>query len=143
MGETDKDLVYSENVKAGKRIYYFDVKQSRNGDKYIAITESKKINEGTFENPRFVYEKHKLFLYKEDYEKFVGALEKTLKVAKGEMSVEEAEAEKEQFLNALAEAKAASEPVQQDAPAEETAVSTEQSEKSEKKSFLDKVKDIF
>lgn len=69
MGDTDKDLVYSESIKAGKRIYYFDVKQSRNGDRYIAITESKKINEGTMDNPRFVFEKHKLFLYKEDYEK--------------------------------------------------------------------------
>ena len=144
MGETDKDLVYSENVKAGKRIYYFDVKQSRNGDKYIAITESKKINEGTFENPRFVYEKHKLFLYKEDYDKFVDALAKTLKVAKGEMSVEEAEAEKEQYLNSLAEARAAAaeaesaQEVQPEEPATE-----EQAEKAEKKSFLDKVKDIF
>ena len=143
MNETDKDLVYSENVKAGKRIYYFDVKQSRNGDKYIAITESKKINEGTFENPRFVYEKHKLFLYKEDYDKFVDALAKTLKVAKGEMSVEEAEAEKEQFLNALAEAKAATEPVLQDVPAEEPMAEEEQAEKAEKKSFLDKMKGIF
>ena len=143
MSETDKDLVYSENVKAGKRIYYFDVKQSRNGDKYIAITESKKINEGTFENPHFVYEKHKLFLYKEDYDKFVGALEKTLKVAKGEMSVEEAEAEKEQFLNSLAEAKAAAEAAQREAEPEEPASSDEQEEKAEKKSFLDKMKDIF
>ena len=143
MNETDKDLVYSENVKAGKRIYYFDVKQSRNGDKYIAITESKKINEGTFENPRFVYEKHKLFLYKEDYEKFVSALEKTLKVAKGEMSVEEAEAEKEQYINAYAEAKAA-EAAPQDAPAEEQEADEEQSAPAaEKKSFLDKMKDIF
>ena len=83
MGDTDKDLVYSESIKAGKRIYYFDVKQSRNGDRYIAITESKKINEGTMDNPRFVFEKHKLFLYKEDYEKFVDALMKTLDVAKG------------------------------------------------------------
>lgn len=139
MNETDKDLVYSEYVKAGKRIYYFDVKQSRNGEKYIAITESKKINEGTYENPRFVYEKHKLFLYKEDYEKFVDAMTKTLKVAKGEMTVEEAEAEKERLLNAIAEAKA-SEAAQQDdvQPVEE-----EQEEKTEKKSFLDKVKDIF
>lgn len=143
MSETDKDLVYSESVKAGKRIYYFDVKQSRNGDKYIAITESKKINEGTFENPRFVYEKHKLFLYKEDYEKFVDALEKTLKVAKGELSVEEAEAEKEQYLNSLAEAKTVDEPVQQEVQTEEPAVAEDQTEKAEKKSFLDKMKDIF
>ena len=142
MNETDKDLVYSENVKAGKRIYYFDVKQSRNGDKYIAITESKKINEGTFENPRFVYEKHKLFLYKEDYEKFVNALEKTLKVAKGEMSVEEAEAEKEQYLNAYAEARAAESASQDDVPTEDSSADDD-SEKAEKKSFLDKMKGIF
>ncbi|MCQ2214254.1 MAG: PUR family DNA/RNA-binding protein [Bacteroidaceae bacterium] len=82
MNDLDRDLVFSESVKAGKRIYYFDVKQSRNGDRYIAITESKKINEGTIDNPRFSFEKHKLFLYKEDYEKFVGALVKTLEVAK-------------------------------------------------------------
>ena len=132
MGDTDKDLVYSESIKAGKRIYYFDVKQSRNGDRYIAITESKKINEGTMDNPRFVFEKHKLFLYKEDYEKFVDALMKTLEVAKGNApavspTVEEAS-------------------VSAEIPAvEEAAASVEESveETTEKKSFLDKVKDIF
>lgn len=142
MSETEKDLVFSESVKAGKRIYYFDVKQSRNGDKYIAITESKKINEGTMENPRFVFEKHKLFLYKEDYEKFVDALTKTLDVAKGNVSVADA-------LAAQAEARAASEmaaeavaPVSgvEASVAEELA---EDDDKPEKKSFLDKVKDIF
>ena len=130
MGETDKDLVFSESVKAGKRIYYFDVKQSRNGDRYIAITESKKINEGTFENPRFVFEKHKLFLYKEDYEKFVEALTKTLESAKGNAPAVQAPAEAAPVENAV----------------EEAAVSVEEvaaEEKAEKKSFLDKVKDIF
>lgn len=130
MGETDKDLVFSESVKAGKRIYYFDVKQSRNGDRYIAITESKKINEGTFENPRFVFEKHKLFLYKEDYEKFVEALTKTLEIAKGNAPAVQAPAEAAPVENAV----------------EEAAVSVEEvtaEEKAEKKSFLDKVKDIF
>ena len=130
MGETDKDLVFSESVKAGKRIYYFDVKQSRNGDRYIAITESKKINEGTFENPRFVFEKHKLFLYKEDYEKFVEALTKTLEIAKGNAPAVQAPAEAASVENAV----------------EEAAVSVEDvaaEEKAEKKSFLDKVKDIF
>lgn len=130
MGETDKDLVFSESVKAGKRIYYFDVKQSRNGDRYIAITESKKINEGTFENPRFVFEKHKLFLYKEDYEKFVEALTKTLEIAKGNAPAVQAPAEAAPVENAV----------------EAAAVSVEDvaaEEKAEKKSFLDKVKDIF
>lgn len=138
MNETDKDLIFSESVKAGKRIYYFDVKQSRNGDKYIAITESKKINEGTFENPRFVYEKHKLFLYKEDYEKFVEALSKTLDVAKGNISVEEANAAKEA---AMAELAASSAETASPEVADEAAEESE--EKAEKKSFLDKMKDIF
>ena len=83
MNETDKDLLFSESVKAGKRIYYFDVKQSRNGDKYIAITESKKIVDNSTEVPRFSFEKHKLFLYKEDYEKFSTALAKVIGIAKG------------------------------------------------------------
>lgn len=136
MNETDKDLIFSESVKAGKRIYYFDVKQSRNGDKYLAITESKKINEGTPENPHFVYEKHKLFLYKEDYEKFMDALVKTLDVAKGGVIPEPAPAAApENSAPAVAPAPAA--PV---APAPAAAA---EEAKPEKKSFLDKVKDIF
>lgn len=135
MGETDKDLVFSESVKAGKRIYYFDVKQSRNGDRYIAITESKKINEGTFENPRFVFEKHKLFLYKEDYEKFVDALTRTLEIARGNAPVVPAE-------ESVAETSVSEEnvAVAVETPAEGIEASEE---KTEKKSFLDKVKDIF
>lgn len=101
MNEQDKDFVFSESVKAGKRIYYFDVKQSRNGDKYIAITESKKIMEGSFDNPRISFEKHKIFLYKEDYDKFLNALQSVLKVAKDEVPVAEAKAEQEARLAAL------------------------------------------
>ncbi len=82
MNDIDKELVFSEAVKAGKRIYYFDVKQSRNGDRYVSITESKKIVEGNPDNPRISYEKHKLFLYKEDYEKFVNAMLHVIDVAK-------------------------------------------------------------
>ena len=55
MGETDKDLIFSESVKAGKRIYYFDIKQSRNGDRYIAITESKKINDSSLKSIRYSF----------------------------------------------------------------------------------------
>lgn len=132
MGETERELVYSESIKAGKRIYYFDVKQSRNGDRYIAITESKKINEGTMDNPRFVFEKHKLFLYKEDYEKFVDALMKTLEVAKGNASAVSPSAEE---ASVSVENPAV---VETAAPVEEVVEET-----AEKKSFLDKVKDIF
>lgn len=99
MNDADKDLLFSESVKAGKRIYYFDVKQSRNGDKYIAITESKKIVDNSTEVPRFSFEKHKLFLYKEDYEKFMNALTKVVGIAKGDLSVEEASATAEDPAN--------------------------------------------
>ena len=71
-----KDGVFSLTVRAGKRTYFFDVKQTRNDEKYLTITESKR----RFSNDqgRFFYEKHKLFLYKEDFEKFVKSLNDSL-----------------------------------------------------------------
>lgn len=134
MSENGKDLIFSESVKAGKRVYYFDVKQSRNGDNYITITESKKSNEGTPENPRVVFEKHKLFLYKEDYSKFVGALAKVIAVAQGGEVPADTES-----------APRAEEAAAKAAPAvEEKTEASEQAEpKAEKKSFLDKMKGIF
>ncbi|MFC0878013.1 DUF3276 family protein [Saccharicrinis sp. FJH2] len=64
----DRDEVFSKIVRAGKRTYFFDVKKTRkNDDFYLTITESKKrfVNDGEFR-----YEKHKIFLYKEDFDKF-------------------------------------------------------------------------
>ena len=81
--EKEREILFSEPVKAGKRIYYFDVKETRNGERFLTITESKKIVEGDAANPQFTFQKHKIFLYKEDYEKFVSALLKTIDVAKG------------------------------------------------------------
>lgn len=70
-----REDVYSKAVRAGKRTYFFDVKATRGNDLYITITESKKrfSDDGT---P--FYEKHKLFLYKEDFEKFVEGLQETV-----------------------------------------------------------------
>lgn len=71
MDEMEKDFnadVYAKSVKAGKRTYFFDVKATRSGDYYLTITESKKRFEN--ESGKFVYEKHKMFLYAEDFEKF-------------------------------------------------------------------------
>lgn len=68
----DRDDVLSRALKAGKRTYFFDVKQTKSGEKYLVITESKKKfddNDGSF-----TYEKHKIFLYKEDYDKFADLL---------------------------------------------------------------------
>lgn len=64
--EKEKNEVYSKVVRAGKRTYFFDVKSTRANDLYITLTESKK----TGSEGRESYEKHKIFLYKEDFEKF-------------------------------------------------------------------------
>jgi hypothetical protein len=66
--EFRKEEIYSKAVRAGKRTYFFDVKATRSGENYLTITESKR----RFNNDqgKFFYEKHKIFLYKEDFEKF-------------------------------------------------------------------------
>jgi len=63
--------IHSQVVRAGKRTYFFDVKSTRKEEYYLTITESKKRYE---ENGNFHYEKHKIFLYKEDFEKFADCL---------------------------------------------------------------------
>lgn len=68
----DSGEIYSKAVKAGKRTYFFDVKSTRGNDYYLTITESKKRFD---DSGNFSYEKHKLFLYKEDFDKFVEGLE--------------------------------------------------------------------
>jgi len=62
-----RDEIFSKAVRAGKRTYFFDVKATRRNDYYLTITESKKRYDP---NGRYHFEKHKLFLYKEDFEKF-------------------------------------------------------------------------
>ena len=75
----DREEVYSKAVKAGKRTYFFDVKATRNNDYYLTITESKK----KFDKDGVSsYEKHKIFLYKEDFEKFAEGLEDAVAVVK-------------------------------------------------------------
>lgn len=69
----EPEIVYSRSIKAGKRIYYLDVRKARNEDLYLCITESKKRVAGEAEVPQF--EKHKLFLYKEDFAHFTEGLQ--------------------------------------------------------------------
>ena len=73
-GSKERDILFSKSIKAGKRLYYVDVNQSSKGDMYLSLTESKRIVSGDPEMPQFSYEKHKLFVYPEDFEKFTGAL---------------------------------------------------------------------
>lgn len=67
----DREDVYSKAVRAGKRTYFFDVKSTRGKDLFLTITESKK---HTHEDGSASYEKHKIFLYKEDFDKFLDGL---------------------------------------------------------------------
>ena len=67
--------IHSKVVRAGKRTYFFDVKSTRNEEFYLTITESKK---RFADNGNFHYEKHKIFLYKEDFEKFSECLQEII-----------------------------------------------------------------
>ena len=75
----DKEIVFSKSIKAGKRIYYLDVKKNRKDEMFLAITESKKVVMGEGDDSQVSFEKHKIFLYKEDFGKFMAGLEQAKK----------------------------------------------------------------
>lgn len=77
--EMEKDVVFSHAIKAGKRIYYMDVRKTRKNDLYLSITESKKIVDGDGPDAQVSFEKHKVFLYKEDFGSFIDGLTKTMR----------------------------------------------------------------
>lgn len=77
-GVENEGEVYSKTVKSGKRTYFFNVRETRGGDYFVTITESKKKvdSEGNF-----TFEKHKIFLYKEDFQNFREAFEEVITFA--------------------------------------------------------------
>lgn len=77
----DREKIYSKRVRAGKRTYFFDVRSTRSSDYYLTITESRRHPQGD----GFTYEKHKMFLYKEDFDKFIEALKDTVDHVKTEL----------------------------------------------------------
>lgn len=83
-----RDDLFSKVVRAGKRTYFFDVKTTRTNQQYLTITESKRrFNE---EQGKFYYEKHKVFLYGEDFEKFKDGLNSAISfIETGEEKIEE------------------------------------------------------
>jgi hypothetical protein len=78
-GSRFREEVFSKAVRAGKRTYFFDVKSTRNDELYLTITESKKRN--NLSGDAF-FEKHKIFLYKEDFEKFAYGLSEIIEYIK-------------------------------------------------------------
>ena len=77
--EIEKDVIFSHAIKAGKRIYYMDVRKTRKDEMYLSITESKKITTGEGDDAKVSFEKHKIFLYREDFSNFIDGLTKTIK----------------------------------------------------------------
>ncbi|MDR1763698.1 MAG: PUR family DNA/RNA-binding protein [Dysgonamonadaceae bacterium] len=88
------DIVFSKTINAGKRIYYIDVKQNRKGELYLSITESKKVTSDDLQTVRF--EKFKIFLYKEDLDKFSNALGETIDYIKANNTVDFKEPRREE-----------------------------------------------
>ena len=85
MEMNDRDEIYSKPVRAGKRTYFCDVKATRNNDYYLTITESKKkLEKDGSQN----YEKHKIFLYKEDFDKFAEGLDNAVAYIKAALNGE-------------------------------------------------------
>ncbi|MFA7034666.1 MAG: DUF3276 family protein [Bacteroidales bacterium] len=84
--ERNGDDVYSKPVRAGKRTYFFDVKATKGNDYYLTITESKRRIE---RDGRYVYDKHKIFLYKEDFDKFAEGLQDVVNYIKERCPVTE------------------------------------------------------
>ncbi|MFD2524063.1 DUF3276 family protein [Emticicia soli] len=84
MEREDRDKIYSKRVRAGKRTYFFDVRSTRSNDYYLTITESRRFQK----DGGFVFEKSKMFVYKEDFNKFLEALQETIGHIKTELMPE-------------------------------------------------------
>ena len=107
-GKTEPEIVYSRSVKAGKRIYYLDVKKARNEDLYLCITESKRKQTGESEPPQF--EKHKVFLYKEDFAHFTEGLNDVIAFVQSQLGAIE---ERQEWIPEAEEAPAAVETIEE------------------------------
>ncbi|MFN8257308.1 MAG: DUF3276 family protein [Bacteroidales bacterium] len=77
--DNDREEIYSKAVRAGKRTYFFDVKSTKKNDFYLTITERKRRYE---QDGSFQVEKHKIFLYKEDFQKFSEGLNEVVEYIK-------------------------------------------------------------
>ena len=99
----EQEIVYSRAIKAGKRIYYLDVRKARNNDLYLSITESKRRQAEGEEAPSF--EKHKVFLYKEDFAHFTEGLQDVIAFVQNQLgTIEERPEWKPQASEETAEA---------------------------------------
>ena len=78
----EREEIFSKTMRAGRRTYFFDVRSTKAGDYYLTLTESKKF---TNDDGSYHYKKHKIYLYKEDFNKFQDAMNGTLDHVKKEL----------------------------------------------------------
>ena len=83
--ETTQEEIYSKVLRAGRRTYFFDVRETKASDYYLTITESKKFSN---EDGTFFYKKHKIYLYKEDFSDFRKMLSETMEFIINERGTE-------------------------------------------------------
>lgn len=95
-----RDNIFTSVVKAGKRTYYFDVKETKNSERYITLTERKRRynDDGSFK-----VEKHKIFLYKEDFDKFADALDDVIEFVESGKFPEKNDEEEKNVINKVEE----------------------------------------
>jgi hypothetical protein len=84
---SENNYIFSKTILAGKRIYYLDVKQNRKGELFLIITESKKVSYED-DTPNAHFEKHKIFIYKEEFDKFTEALNEVVDYIKENNTVD-------------------------------------------------------
>jgi len=70
-GYVEQEEIFSQTMRAGRRTYFFDVRETKAGDYYLTVTESKKF---TNDDGSFHFKKHKIYLYKEDFSEFMASL---------------------------------------------------------------------
>ena len=105
-----REEIHSKAVRAGKRTYFFDVKATRRNDYYLTITESKKrFNR----DGKFFYEKHKLFLYKEDFDKFSDSLKEIIEYIR-EANPQPIELEEVEVTESINDSKTEEPPVEEE-----------------------------
>tara|TARA_B100000575_G_C22936273_1_gene542231 strand:+ start:321 stop:629 length:309 start_codon:yes stop_codon:yes gene_type:complete len=83
--ETTQEEIYSKVLRAGRRTYFFDVRETKASDYYLTITESKKYSN---DDGTFFYKKHKIYLYKEDFSEFKNMLSEVMDFIISERGIE-------------------------------------------------------
>ncbi len=83
--ETTQEEIHSKVLRAGRRTYFFDVRETKASDYYLTITESKKFSN---DDGTFFYKKHKIYLYKEDFSDFKEILSEVMDFIINERGIE-------------------------------------------------------